>query len=179
MITQGHYGYSLIVEISFTHDSLLPWLGQLEGPLPLLLLDADWIQRSPKEVEFIKERLFPVGLLGKKGMYSDLEPLNREIAIFEQAFSTKPLWYTTRNYQLTGEMTKVLFKNKINMLAPTVVWSPDRMNEKLTKGSIISIPFHEESVIHTKTLQTLLHKYQFISIEENIFGYSIQKKTFP
>lgn len=180
IITKGHYGYSYVVEISFTHESLMPWLEQLETPLPLLLLDADWIKRSPKEIRLIKEKKFPVGLIGKNGdNYENIQLLNEEIATFEQAFSNKPLWYTTRNYQFTDDMKKLLFDNKINIIAPSVIWTPNSANEKYTKGTIVFIPFHENTFVKMNDIQSFIKNYPFMSIEENIFGYSIKTKTFP
>jgi len=179
VITKGHYGYSYFVEISFSHETLLPWLEQLKGPLPLLLLDADWIQRSPNELRFIKEKQFPVGLLGQNGAtYENSKTLEKDIAIFEQAFSSKPLWYTTRDYVFTKDMQQFLFANEINIVAPTVLWGSQK-NLQLTEGSIISIPFHEETTVQLKEINSVLSKYSFISIEENIFGYTIKNKTFP
>lgn len=179
-VTKGHYGYSYVVEISFSHDSLLPWLEQLKAPLPLLLLDADWIKRSPNEVRWLKEKQFPVGLLGHKGdSYTDLNILNQEITIFEKNFSKKPLWYVTRDYLFTDEMKKYLFASEINTLAPSNIWTPNTAKLKLKKGSIITIPFHEHSDINIKTVHSFLNNYHFISIEENLFGYSVKTRTFP
>ena len=36
-VTKGHYGTSLIVEISFSDDALLDWLKNVKAPYPLLL----------------------------------------------------------------------------------------------------------------------------------------------
>ena len=44
VVTKGHYGTSLIVEISFSDDFLLEWLQTVKEPYPLLLFDAGWIK---------------------------------------------------------------------------------------------------------------------------------------
>lgn len=180
IITKGHYGYSYMLEISFSHESLLPWLSQLEEPLPLLLLDSKWIQRSPNEIQFIQEKQFPVGLLGQNGEdYENLQQLQKEIAIFEQTFSNKPLWFATRDYALTDEMQKYLYAEEINVLAPSVIWKPDREDLKLSEGMIVSIPFHEETVVDLEAINMFLHDYDFLTIEENLFGYKMKTKSSP
>ena len=76
-------------------------------------------------------------------------------------------------------MKKYLFANEINTLTPSAIWTPNIATFKLTKGSIIAIPFHENSIIDLKTVHSFLNKYHFVSIEENLFGYSVKTKTFP
>lgn len=180
VITKGHYGYSYIVEISFTHPTLMPWLRQLTGPLPLLLLDAEWIKRSPNEVRFIKEKRFPVGLLGRTSeQYNDVNILFDEIQTFENVFSVKPLWYSTKDYIFPNHLLKYLFTQKINALASSFVLSNNEYKHPITKGTIVSIPFHEQSIVNIEKIDTFLKSYTFLSIEENIFGYTTKSKSLP
>lgn len=76
-------------------------------------------------------------------------------------------------------MQQYLFSNEINTIAPSIMWNPQRKNFKLTEGMIISIPFHEKTVVPIDAINSLLNKHHFISIEENIFGYEMKNKTFP
>ena len=178
VITKGHYGYSYIVEISFTHPSLITWLEQLKGPLPLLLLDADWMKRSPNEIRFIKEKRFPVGLIGRTSeQYNNLNVLRNEISTFENTFLSKPLWYSTKDYVFPDNVLKYLFTQQINALSPSLILSNDE--NKMTSGTIISIPFHKENKVDIKKINTFLKNYDFLSIEENIFGYTTKSTPLP
>ncbi|UZM99458.1 hypothetical protein OL548_03740 [Lysinibacillus sp. MHQ-1] len=51
VVTKGHYGTSLVVEISFSDESLMEWLKTVKEPYPLLLLDTEWIKRSPDHIK--------------------------------------------------------------------------------------------------------------------------------
>ena len=55
VVTKGHYGTSLVVEISFSDEPLLEWLTTVNEPYPLLLLDTDWIERSPNIWKLFKQ----------------------------------------------------------------------------------------------------------------------------
>lgn len=180
IITKGHYGHSYVLEISFSHDNLFPWLEQLKAPLPLLLLDAKWIQRSSDEIEFIKEKQFPVGLLGQKqDDYESLLQLQEEIDLFKETFGTKPLWFTTQDHSFTDEMKNYLFAEEINILAPSIKWQANRTDFKLKKGMIVAIPFHEETKVDWENVNKFIHENKFLPMEENLFGYTVKTKSFP
>jgi len=87
VVTKGHYGTSLIVEISFSDDSLLEWLQTVKEPYPLLLLDADWIKRSPDHLKIIQQRKLPTGLLGPDDSLEepvDIALIQKDIDTYEK-----------------------------------------------------------------------------------------------
>lgn len=179
VISKGNYGQSLIVEISFSHKGLNEWIGQLNKPYPLLMLDADWIERSPDTVNLIKKKNIPTGLYGqsnKKEFSFDL--FRKEIQIYEKHFNSKPLWYMTSNYEYPEELKQSAFKEKINLLSPTTIYSEDNTNLN-TKGAIISMQIHETSNPNFKNMTNFVQSKQFISIEENIFGYTMKSNKLP
>lgn len=179
VISKGHYGQTLIVEISFSHDGLSEWLESLNAPYPLLMLDADWIERSPKLVELIQKKNIPTGLLGGYGKEEyGMEQFKREVAIYEKHFNKKPLWYMKRDYEYPQELKQAAFNEKMNLLSPSHIYKEGDSFEN-QKGSIISIQMHEKSKPEFKNLNSFMQKNKFISLEENIFGYSIKSTKMP
>ncbi|MGE7666679.1 hypothetical protein ACQKMN_13305 [Ureibacillus composti] len=179
VISKGHYGQSLIVEISFSHDGLKEWLQSLKQPYPLLMLDANWINRSPEIVELIKQKNITVGLLGGQGKQDyTFKSFKKDLSIYEKHFESKPLWFMTSDYEYPGELQKGVFNEEINLLSPTFILSKDDTFPN-TKGAIISLKLNEKSNLKFDELNELLKKQKFISIEENIFGYSIKSKKLP
>ena len=182
IVTKGHYGTSLVVEISFSDEHLLEWLTALKEPYPLLLLDADWIERSPKHVEVILKKKLPSGLLGSSTSEEEslnVDLLNKEIAIYKKHFSSEPLWFTTHNHQYSQSLQKTLFDKQINILSPSIIWQGNKTEPSLQKGDFLFVSLHEDHKISFNKLNTLLQKNNFMSIEENIFGYTIQSKKSP
>lgn len=182
VVTKGHYGTSLVVEISFSNEPLLEWLSTVKEPYPLLLLDADWIERSPKHMEIIQKRKLPTGLLGpidseKEPIDTDL--LKKEIAIYEKHFSSTPLWFATRNHHYSQDLQKALFHQQVNILSPSIIWQGNNVAPSLQKGDFLFISLHENNNVSFSKFNKLLAKNNFISIEENIFGYTIQSKKSP
>lgn len=182
IITKGHYGTSLIVEISFSDEELLDWLTTLKEPYPLLLLNTDWMERSPKHMEIIQKRKLPTGLLGpidSEDQPLDAELLKKEIAIYEKHFTSEPLWFATHNHQYSQDLQKILFNKQVNILSPTMIWQGNKATPSLQKGDFLFIPLHENNKVSFSKLNALLQQNNFISIEENIFGYAIQSKKAP
>ncbi|MFP3919959.1 hypothetical protein U5N28_19320 [Lysinibacillus telephonicus] len=178
VISKGNYGQSLIVEVSFTHEGFPEWLQSLKQPYPLLMLDADWINRSPKIVDIIKERNIPTGLLGGNGAeeYS-IEAFNKDLAIYQKHFENKPLWFMTSDYEFGADLQQAVFKEEINLLSPSIILT----NEKYKKinGALVSWKLNEQSKPKFEDVTKLIKKQKFISIEENIFGYTIKTKKTP
>lgn len=182
IITKGHYGTSLIVEISFSDEHLLDWLTTLKEPYPLLLLDSDWMERSPEHMEIIQKRKLPTGLLGpidSEDQPLDADLLKKEIAIYEKYFTSEPLWFATHNHQYSQNLQKTLFERQVNILSPTIIWQGNKATPSLQKGDFLFISLHENNKISFSKLNALLQQNNFISIEENIFGYAIQSKKSP
>ncbi|SOC09586.1 hypothetical protein SAMN05880501_105275 [Ureibacillus xyleni] len=180
IISKGHYGQSLVLEISFSHEGLEEWLQSANKPYPLLMLDADWIDRSPKLVEIIKKRNFPTGLLGGEGAENkdkySINDFSKDLAIYQKHFEYKPLWFMTTDYEFNPELMQVVFKEEVNLLSPSTIYTK---NYKTTKGTIVTLPLHEKSKFNFEDVSNLLKSEKFISIEENVFGYSIKTKKMP
>lgn len=181
VVTKGHYGTSLIVEISFSDDSLLEWLQTVKEPYPLLLLDTDWIKRSPEHIKIIHERKLPTGLLGPEDSTDepvDIALIEKEINTYEKYLKEKPLWFATRNHQYSQDLQKSLFQQQMNLLSPSLIWQGEK-TPKLQKGDFVFFPLHQNNKIPFKDLNKLIQQNKFMSIEENIFGYKVQTKKSP
>ncbi len=181
VVTKGHYGTSLVVEISFSDEALMDWLNTVKEPYPLLLLDPAWIKRSPEHLKIIQKRKLPTGLLGPED--STDEPINmttiqKDIAIYEKYLKETPLWFATRNHQYSQDLQKNLFQQQINILSPSLIWKGEK-TPKIQKGDFIFVILHQNNPITFKDINTLLQQNKFMSIEENIFGYKVQTKKSP
>ncbi|QCR34142.1 hypothetical protein [Lysinibacillus sp. SGAir0095] len=179
VISKGNYGQSLIVEISFSHDGLEEWLQTLKQPYPLLMLDADWIARSPKIVEQLKKQNIPTGLLGGKGAENSysIEDFNKDLQIYEKHFNNKPLWFMTSDYEFGSNLQQSVFDQEINLLSPSMIYTKDTY--KKTDGAIYSLKLHENSKVNFEEYSKLIENEKFVSIEENVFGYTIKTKKIP
>ncbi|GLC89926.1 hypothetical protein [Lysinibacillus piscis] len=181
VLTKGHYGQSLIIEISFSNEWLKDWLQSVKEPYPLLLLDADWIARSPEHLEIIRERKLPVGLLGPQDTVddpTDFSIIQKNIDTYVEYMKEAPLWFATQNHHYSQDLQKNLFQQHINMLAPSRIWQGNHIT-KLQQGDFVFISLHQNNQMTPKALHTFLQEHQFISVEENIFGYKIQTKKSP
>lgn len=179
VIGKGNYGQSLVVELSFSHKGLEEWVNQLNKPYPLFMLDADWIERSPEMIELFQRKNIPTGLYGKinEDEFS-LRDFQKEISLYEKYFHSKPLWYMTSNYQYPNELKQAALKENINLLSPSFIYSEfDIPNQN--NGAIISIPLHESVTPNFSKISTYIKSTSFISIEENIFGFSMKSKKTP
>lgn len=181
VVTKGHYGTSLVVEVSFSDESLMDWLKTVKEPYPLLLLDTHWIKRSPDHIKIIQERKLPTGLLGPEDSIEEpvnIELVQKDIDIYEQYLKEKPLWFATRNHQYSQDLQKSLFQQQMNLLSPSLIWQGEK-TPKLQKGDFVFVPLHQDSSFTFKELNTLIQQNKFMSIEENIFGYKVQTKKSP
>lgn len=178
VISKGNYGQTLILEVSFSHDGFEQFLENLQPPYPLLVLHSDWIGRSASTIEIIQRKRLPTALLGNNSItYDNNNTFLKEVTIYEKSFGRKPLWFMTKDYIFSDELKQRIFAERINMIAPTALW---QKGMELSEGMIITIPLHEESSIDFEQLNTFIQGQQsFVSIEENIFGYTINTKRFP
>ena len=178
IITKGHYGHSLIVELSYSHQGLSDWITTLREPYPLFLLESDWIMRSPEIVKQLIELNIEVGLLGSPNeQYEDRALLEKQLAQFQNTFNQLPLWFATTDYNLTPELQKTLHDRGINTIAPSI--SITAPNLQLSDGEFVSIPLHRGQSISFESINEFIKQHPFISIEENIFGYTISTKRYP
>ncbi|RHW36296.1 hypothetical protein D1B33_11715 [Lysinibacillus yapensis] len=179
IISKGNYGQSIIVEISFSHEGLEEWLQTLKQPYPLLMLDAKWIERSPKIVEQIKNQNIPTGLLGGKGAEESytLDDFNRDIQIYEKHFDQKPLWFMTSDYEFSPTLQQTAFNEEVNLISPSSIYSKDTFQKM--DGAIVSLRLHEKTKPDFEEYNKLIATEKFISVEENVFGYTIKTKRMP
>lgn len=177
VISKGHKGQTLMLEVTFTHPGFEKWLKSLQAPYPLLVVDSAWIERSASIIEIIQEKGIPTALLGQVSAdYVDEQLLTKEIAIYQKYFGKEPLWFMTKDYAFPLDLRHQVFNKRINMLVPTALWEKDLL---LENGMFLSVPLHAQSNVDFATLTTELKKLSFISIEENIFGYRLKNKRYP
>lgn len=181
VVTKGTYGSALTVNISFGKDDVIQWLSSLQDPYPLVLADADWLERSPKAVEVMINKKIPVGLLGKESIAYETNPelLEEEIKAYEKLFSRKPLWFRTKDEQFPSTLTNRLWNHEINALGSTQFWSDSGQAPKLEEGEILSVPYHQHEKVSFKNIDALRSTKAFHSIEDVIFGLAVKTKKFP
>lgn len=179
IISKGQFGASLIVELSYSHEGLEQWLTTLKKPYPLVLADANWLLRSPDIVKLLIEQNIPVGLLGapNENYLNNDALLKQQLAIFQKSFQQLPLWFATRDYLIDETLQQTLYASGINLIAPT--YSINSAQEKLADGDFISIPLHREETVSFEKLNQFIKAHSFITIEQNLLGYTFSTKRYP
>lgn len=180
VLMKGNHGVTLTVDLSFGREDVDEWITKLEKPYPLLFLDAQWIKRSPLIVKKIKEKNIPVGLLGQEGKNyeENLDLLKKEIEIFQSEFGVVPLWYRTIDHSFPEPLKQQVWDSKINMVSSSINWTTGNP-PAIQKGDIVSVALHKKTRVVFKELNAFQKAHPFVSIEETLFGYKIQTKTFP
>ena len=180
VLMKGNHGVTLTVDLSFGREDVDEWITKLEKPYPLLFLDADWIKRSPLIVKKIKEKNIPVGLLGQEGKNyeGNLDLLKKEIEIFQSEFGVVPLWYRTKDHSFPEPLKQQVWDSKINMVSSSINWTTGNP-PSIQKGDIVSAALHKKTRVVFKELNAFQKAHPFVSIEETLFGYKTQTKTFP
>ena len=180
VLMKGNHGMTLTVDLSFGREDVDEWITKLEKPYPLLFLDAAWIERSPLIVKKIKDKKIPVGLLGSESSVYEESPLllEKEINQFESTFGYVPLWYRTQDHSFPESLRSKIWEFQMNMVSASVIWSTGQA-PSIRKGDIVSVPLHKETRVSLDKLINLQKAHPFVSIEETIFGYQTQTKTFP
>ncbi|MGB2992262.1 MAG: hypothetical protein WBB47_06460 [Paenisporosarcina sp.] len=180
VLMKGNHGETLTVDLSFGREDVDEWITKLEKPYPLLFLDADWIERSPLIVKKIKEKNIPVGLLGQESkIYKEnLDLLKKEIEIFQSEFGVVPLWYRTKDHTFPEPLKQQVWDSKINLVSSSVNWTTGNP-PTIQKGDIVSVALHQKTRVALKDLKAFQKAHPFVSIEETLFGYKTQTKTFP
>lgn len=178
IIAKGHYGHSLIIELSYSHKGLDEWIATLHEPYPLFLVESEWLMRSPDLVKQLIEQNIEVGLLGSLNeAYVDDTLLEKQLTQFQNAFTHLPLWFATADYVVDSNMQSNLHERGINIIAPSTSITAKEL--QLTDGEFVSIPLHREQHISFEQINSFINQHPFISIEENLFGYDISTKRFP
>lgn len=180
VLMKGNHGVTLTVDLSFGREDVDEWITKLEKPYPLLFLDAEWIKRSPLIVKKIKEKNIPVGLLGQEGKNyeGNLDLLKKEIEIFQSEFGVVPLWYRTKDHSFPEPLKQQVWDSKINMVSSSINWTTGNP-PSIQKGDIVSAALHKKTRVVFKELNAFQKAHPFVSIEETLFGYKTQTKTFP
>ncbi|PUB00344.1 hypothetical protein C8K15_1762 [Paenisporosarcina sp. OV554] len=180
VLMKGNHGVTLTVDLSFGREDVDDWITNLEKPYPLLFLDADWMERSPLIVKKIKEKNIPVGLLGQesKNYEENLGLLKKEIEIFQSEFGVVPLWYRTKDNIFPEPLKQQVWDSKINMVSSSIKWTAGDP-PTIQKGDIVSVALHQKTRVSLKELTAFQKTHPFVSIEETLFGYKTQTKTFP
>ncbi|MGG0657096.1 hypothetical protein [Rummeliibacillus pycnus] len=180
VITKGNYGMSLTIDLSFADAEFIEWLNEVKTPYPLLMVDTDLLKRSPTLVKVIQSKNIPIGLLGRSSDFyvSNPSQLEKDISTFSSIMKHPPLWFRTKDYIFLPEVTKILWKEQINMLAASKIQT-SKGELRLSKGDIVSIPYHQEERLQLKRINQLIENNTFQPIEETIFGYSIKTKKSP
>lgn len=180
VITSGSNGMTLTVDLSFGREDVEEWISTMEKPYPLIFLDAKWIERSPTIVEIITTKKVPVGLLGSEGeMYEESpELLTKEIKTFEQAFGKRPLWFRTVDYEFPKELKGKVWDLEMNMVSASVFWTKGKL-PKVDDGDIVSTPLHQKERVSFKKLMELQKAHPYQTIEETLFAFKTNTKTYP
>jgi hypothetical protein len=180
VLMKGNHGETLTVDLSFGREDVDEWITKLEKPYPLLFLDANWIERSPLIVKKIKEKNIPVGLLGQESkIYKEnLDLLKKEIEIFQSEFGVVPLWFRTKDHTFPEPLKQQVWDSKINMVSSSINWTTGNP-PTIQKGDIVSAALHKKTRVVFKELNAFQKAHPFVSIEETLFGYKTQTKTFP
>lgn len=175
ILTKGHYGEALIIEISYSHDGLEEWIQQLTEPYPLILADIDWLVRSEDLKRLLIEKKIPVGLLGQKSeIYANTALLDQELATFYEEFQYVPLWFATQDDLVDTALLQKLFTKKINVLSPSATY-PNVPAE----GEFVAIRLHRHTAVDFQQIKSYTQSHRFLSIEESLFGYEIKTKRTP
>lgn len=180
VIATGSNGMTLTVDLSFGREDIEKWISSIEKPYPLLFLDADWIERSPLIVEMITEKKIPTGLLGHNGsMYEDKQDLlTNEMAVFEQAFGVAPIWFRTADYEFPNVLKEKVWDQQMNMVSASVFWDEGDA-PKVTKGDIVSVSLHQKKRVSLEKLHIFQKEYPFQTLEETLFAFKTNTKTYP
>lgn len=174
VIAKGNNGQVFLVELHFEHDGLIDFIESNHSQNVLFLLDSSLIERADHIVELLKKLQRPTGLLGKNS-----ETLDQDIAIYENAFDHKPLWFMPQGYIYEESLRLTLFEQQVNMIAPSLIIRNNVFPTKLEKGTILSLPLYKETNVDFKKLSSWMSQQKFISIEESLFGYSLKTKRYP
>ncbi|MGM9921544.1 MAG: hypothetical protein ACI33O_09875 [Bhargavaea sp.] len=180
VIVQGSHGAALTVDLSFGDSEVKAWLEELQAPYPLIFADPAWLERSPDLVELMIDRNIPVALLGAEGKRYEDEPklLDEQIAVFEDHFGRKPLYFRTTDEEFPKTLQKQLFEAEVNALGSTMRWDGGKLPKK-REGLILSVQHHQEERTDLKKVSELLSANEFQAIEDVLFGVETKERKFP
>ncbi|PID15954.1 hypothetical protein CSV63_04715 [Sporosarcina sp. P34] len=180
VIVKGTQGSALTINISFGEKEVEELLENLSQPYPLLFIDSDWASRFPHITEQIKQRSLPVALLGTEGQQYESNPklLSEQLQMFEELFSTRPLWFRTTDEVFPLVLLQELSEAEINALGSTIQWSGGAL-PKASKGDIIAVPYARNEHVATTDIKRLLASRTFQSVEDLLFRTTVKTKKIP
>lgn len=179
-IVRGTHGAALTIDISFGDEEISEWIGTLKKPYPLLLLDAQWIERSPEIIELIKEKKIPTGLLGGEGkLYEENDKLlPQQLKQYSASLGDQPIWFRTSDDLFPKVLHSILWEEQINALSSSLTWTGGHI-PAITEGEIIAVPHHLHKRIDLEELQQFMKNQDFQAIDEVLFGPVGTFKKFP
>ena len=179
VISQGTYGNTLTIDLTFGREDVQELINNLETPYPQFFISIEWIERSEEIIELMNKKKIPIGLLGKEGItyIEDKGLFDREVERFEKAIGKKPLWFRTIDYEFPYELQKQAWAHEINSLGSSKYWLEEF--PKLEKGDIITVPLHQQERVDIKELSKILQTTDFVTIEQNIFELKVKTKSYP
>ena len=175
VISKGTFGQSMLIEISYSHKELSDWITALQGKQVLYLLEYDWMMRSDELIKLLQQQNERTGLLLHDDI--DAKDLPHYIESYTKVFKEKPIWAACMPMTCSKELTALLFDHEINTLSPSIYLEKET-TPSFEKGDIISYRIERGVPLSKNVLDTLTRK-NFISIEENILGFTTQTKRYP
>ena len=176
-ITKGNLGHSLMIEISYSPSYIDQWLTNSKSTNYLLMLDPDWMARSPSSMKIIKERKIATGLLITQ-KEEDPPSLPTLLENYKTIMGELPLWVSCTPSPCTDEQVAYLFSQKTNVVFPPITFTNEAQLKQLEVGSIVKIKLDDQFKLNEEQLLQLTNQ-TFISLEENILGYQIKTKRMP
>jgi hypothetical protein len=175
-ITKGNLGHSLMIEISYSPSYIDEWLTNSKSTNYVLMLDPDWIERSPSSMKIIKDRKISTGLLITQK--EEPQSLPTLLEKYEKIMGELPLWVSCTPSPCTTEQVSYLYSQKTNVAYPPITLTNEAQLKQLEDGSIVKIKLDDQFKLNEEQLLQLIN-HPFISLEENILGYQIKTKRMP
>jgi len=179
-IVRGTYGSAVTVNISFGDDNVKQWIQELDKPYPLLFIQMEWANRYPETIQLINKKNIPTGLLGDSGAsyQEDATKLLGELKQFQKYFDGKPLWFRTMDEVFPTFLHSLLQEAEVNALSSSIRWKGGVI-PPIEDGEIISVSHHREDRISFVELKKLFDSHEFHSVEDVLFGTSVNIKKIP
>ena len=179
-ITRGTHGSALTVNISFGNEDVKKWIQELGKPYPILFVDMDWAERYPEIIQLINDKNISTGLLGANGATyeQDATLLLTQLDQYETLFEMKPLWFRTADEEFPFYLRSILVEVEVNALSSSFRWQGGDI-PPMTEGEIISVPHHRGNRVSLIEIKRLFESREFQSVEDVIFGTTVNMKKIP
>ena len=97
---------------------------------------------------------------------------------FEKVFGVKPLWFRSSDEVFPYFLHSMLLEAEVNALSSSFKWKGGDI-PPMTEGEIISVPHHRGDRISLIELKRLFDSREFHSVEDVLFGITVQTKKIP